>query len=475
MGTIVGKTETVLSWIEDFGRGARLMFALSVVLFCALMVEYVVFLNTEQIVDRERAATVEYLSTIRARLEGEVNSTLYLSRGMVSYVATHPDLTWNDFEPLAAEMLAVGQHIRNIGLAPDNIIQFIYPLAGNERALGMDYRNNEQQWPSVERAIAAGNTIVAGPVELVQGGQALIARTPIFIQDRSQINPGLPKYWGLTAVVIDISSFFGAAGIQNTNSEWNLAIRGKDGLGENGETFLGDAALFEQDGAITQVVSLPGGTWQLAAIPAAGWGASESPQIIVRTIGWLIALIFGVLVFLLLSLERRNRELALHDHLTQLPNRRLMYDRLYQLAALSDRSKFGFTLLYMDLNGFKPINDEFGHNMGDKVLVETGERLMALTRKSDTVARVGGDEFIVVLPGVTDLPTLDGVLRKLHDGIGQPMKFGDQELVVHASIGCARFPDDADDVDRLVNLADKNMYQDKPSRVTNLHVVDNDG
>lgn len=470
----MGKTDDILGFLEEFGRTARVLFAVAVTAFIVLITEYVVTLNTEQVINRERAATVEQLAAIRARIEGELNSTLYLGRGMISYVATHPGLTWNDFEPIAGEMVAVGNHIRNIALAPDNVIRFIFPLSGNERALGLDYAQNKEQWPAVERAIRMGGTVVAGPVNLIQGGQGLIARTPIYIKAEPHELLDKPKYWGLASIVIDIPELFQHAGLEERMGDLDIAIRGKDGLGGAGDIFFGNPALFDDPGSIKHLVSLPNGAWQMAARPLAGWGASEKPQFTVRAIGWAVALMFGVLVYLLLSLERRNRDLALHDPLTKLPNRRLMYDRLYQLAALSDRSQFGFALVYLDLNGFKPINDEYGHHMGDKVLIEIGERLMALTRKSDTVARMGGDEFVVVLPGVTDMSTMVGVLDKLNAGIMRPMKLADHELTVSASIGFARFPEDADDVERLVNLADKNMYQDKSERVANLRIINGD-
>jgi len=464
-------TDTILRRLEEFGRGARIVFALAVVVFVLAVTEYVAALSSEKAIDQERAGVLEQLSSIRARLEGEINSTLYLTRGMISYVATHPDLTWNDFEPLATEMVTAGRHIRNLALAPDNVIQFIYPLAGNERALGLDYRQNALQWPAVNRAISLGNTVVAGPLDLIQGGQGLIARTPIYVQDRAAYPIVPPRYWGLASIVMDTPSLFKSAGVSARAGGLSVAIRGKDGLGADGEVFLGNAQLFAAPDVMTQTITLPNGTWQMAAQPVAGWGALDHEPRMVRGIGILVALAFGALVYLLLSLERRNRDLALHDHLTKLPNRRLMFDRLNQLAALSDRSKFGFTLLYIDLDGFKPINDEYGHNVGDKVLIEVGERLMAQTRKSDTVARMGGDEFVILLPGVTDQGTLDGVLSKLKAELNRPIKLTDVEFVVHASIGFARFPEDADDVERLVNLADKNMYREKSTNVAQLRAV----
>jgi len=213
--------DSVLRWLEEFGRVSRVMFALAVVGFVLVVTQFVASLSREKAIDQERADVVEQLSLIRARLEGEINSTLYLTRGMISYVATHPELTWNDFEPMATEMVTTGRHIRNLALAPDNVIEFIYPLVGNERALGMNYRDNPQQWPAVKRAIELGNTIVAGPINLVQGGQGLIARSPIYIQDRTAYPAVPPVYWGMAAIVMDTPSLFNAAGV--CGGHWRYA------------------------------------------------------------------------------------------------------------------------------------------------------------------------------------------------------------------------------------------------------------
>lgn len=457
----MGSQNTILRWVETLGQGARVIFAISVVVFVLVITEIVASMSTANAIDEERIDVVEKLALIRARLEGELNSTLYLTRGMISYVATQPELTWSDFEPIAAEMVAAGRYIRNLALAPENVIRFVYPLAGNERALGMSYRENPQQWPAVKRAIELGDTVVAGPLDLVQGGRGIVARTPIFVQDRTVYPPKDRLYWGLAAIVIDADELFKASGVARRVGQLSVAVRGKDGKGAAGAVFLGDAGLFVNPDVVTQTVSLPNGTWQIAAIPMVGWGTRNGAAVVVRWVGIFVALIFGGLVYVLLTLERRNRALALHDQLTGLPNRRLMYDRLHQLAALWERSNAGFALLYLDLNEFKAINDQYGHQVGDTVLIEVSRRLLELTRRSDTVARVGGDEFIVLLPNLTDPDILAGVLTKLRAGLSKPIPSGNLDLNIHAAVGMARFPEDTHDADQLVHVADQNMYREK--------------
>ncbi|MEJ2622433.1 MAG: CHASE domain-containing protein, partial [Candidatus Thiodiazotropha sp.] len=141
-----------------------------------------------------------------------------------------------DFSQLVSEILTEGRNIRNIGLARNNIITHIFPLAGNESALGFEYRKNSSQWPAVKRAIDAKGTVVAGPVNLVQGGSAFIARTPIYTRNdiSGPLSQHKPSYWGMASIVIDIPSLFQSAGISQQSEGLSLALRGKDGLGDQG-------------------------------------------------------------------------------------------------------------------------------------------------------------------------------------------------------------------------------------------------
>lgn len=160
------------------------------------------------------------------------------------------------------------------------------------------------------------------------------------------------------------------------------------------------------------------------------------------------------------SVEQLSK-LAYHDALTSLPNRRLLDDRLAQAIKVARRGDEGLSLLFMDLDGFKPINDRHGHAVGDQVLQQVAARLEKAVRGGDTVARIGGDEFVVLLPGINRVSDVEEVARKLLSRLSMPVPVGELRLFVGASLGCARFPADGDDGDTLIRNADAAMYQAK--------------
>ncbi len=159
--------------------------------------------------------------------------------------------------------------------------------------------------------------------------------------------------------------------------------------------------------------------------------------------------------------ERTIMHLAYHDALTGLPNRMLFNDRLSVALSHAERNRTKIGLLLLDLDGFKEINDTYGHTVGDELLRRTGDRVRALLRKADTVARMGGDEFMLLLPSISRLEDTSGIADKVLEAIAQPVPLTGRVLHITASVGSAVFPDDGEDVDTLMRNVDQAMYRAK--------------
>jgi diguanylate cyclase (GGDEF)-like protein/PAS domain S-box-containing protein len=161
--------------------------------------------------------------------------------------------------------------------------------------------------------------------------------------------------------------------------------------------------------------------------------------------------------------EQRIQHLAHHDSLTGLPNRLLFNDRLGQAISLAKRDSHRFALFYLDLDRFKPVNDTLGHNVGDEVLRHAAERIRQQVRESDTVARVGGDEFTVILRDINSRENIVTVAEKIIAALAQPfhLEWQKQSVDIGTSIGIAIYPDDAENHQTLIKLADAAMYSAK--------------
>jgi len=291
----------------------------------------------ERFEQQNRAKVLAQLSTVRANLEKALNQRLFLTRGLVAYVSTvNPNLDQKTFERLTQVIIAEQLGIRSVVLYKDNTVSHIYPLQGNEAAVGFNPMSIPEEREAIERAIENRQTIVAGPVNLVgmtqisdicppdarriptnnsennqqsclvEGGVAFIARTPIFLTPPNQA-PESGSYWGLTGIILDQDTLFKEAGLLEKKSSIKYAIRGKDGLGEQGEVFFGDRAIFQQNPVLSSI-TLPNGSWELAAVPKKGW-ITHSPLS-----GWLgfggsvTAILAGGLVFVLVSAPTRLKK-----------------------------------------------------------------------------------------------------------------------------------------------------------------------
>lgn len=161
---------------------------------------------------------------------------------------------------------------------------------------------------------------------------------------------------------------------------------------------------------------------------------------------------------------------AHYDVLTRLPNRALLADRIKQALAQSQRSGEMLAICLMDLDGFKPVNDNYGHKAGDAVLQEVARRLQDSIRAGDTAARIGGDEFALVLGSIKSAEQCEATLRRLLDTIAQPLSFEGKAIRVSGSIGVALFPGDSKEPEQLLRHADQAMYKAKESGKNRFHI-----
>lgn len=424
------------------------------------LTEGVAHLAEERVHEQRSAAASLFLSGVRARLEGAVGLIETVSEQVANAVRQRPFLSAADFAAAAGEAREAVPLIRHFALAPDNVVTAVHPLPGNEAVLGLRYQDVPEQWVTLEEAREEARNVFAGPVDLVQGGKAFVLRIPIFVR-RLPYHPDFPmRYWGALSAVVEREALVQLAAMDENDLLLAVGWRSEQRTSA-GPLIAGSPEAFGP-GGIALPVRVPGGSWTLGARPL----AVAAPEVmLVRIAGWTVTALIGGLFFVALRAHRKAATLALRDHLTGLPNRRLLLERMEQLVALSDRTGMRFAVFYFDLDGFKPVNDRFGHRAGDHLLIEVGSRIQSVIRRSDTLARVGGDEFVLVSPETATEAEARHVIGRIRGTIAAPFTIEGQEVRLGTSVGCVIYPTDADTIHHLLEEADARMYADKAARV----------
>ncbi|WP_306142547.1 diguanylate cyclase [Roseibium sp. MMSF_3412] len=424
---------------------------------------YVGLLVRGELVYHHKSDVIAELSDIRAKLELEISRAVAHGLGLRDFLGEfqgdpfEPD----DFRNIATELLETNSSIRSIGIAPGNVLQAVYPLASNESAIGLDYRSNAAQWPAVEQAMRSREIVISGPVDLVQGGRALLIRIPVYPAGFTSQPLAERSYWGVATLVMDEDKLLSFAGILPVQDDLRVSVVSRADGGST-ETLLYGSEIPEESDPVAVPLVLPGAVaWELLAYPEGGWQSAGKQVWITQFVGSVLALVFSVMTFLLISEIYRARSIALHDPLTGLANRRLLEERMQQLAAMCERSGVGFEIFYLDLDAFKPVNDNYGHSVGDQLLIEIGQRLQNQTREYDTVARVGGDEFIVLTPGSMRQAEKETFTARLAERVNAVFEFSGTHIDIRASIGSASYPMDAATISDLLRIADGRMYAQK--------------
>jgi len=261
---------------------------------------YVERLNNEHYETRIHAEVRNRLTLVRDRLENNLNSDIQLVKGLISVITLEPELDQRNFEKVARVLFSGQTQLRNIGAAPDMVISLMYPLEGNEKAIGLDYRKIPSQFEAAEQARMTGKIVLAGPVNLVQGGRGFIARLPVYIPDGN----GRQRFWGIVSAVIDAEKLFQGSGLLDLDLPIEISIRGKDAKGPAGEVFFGRPDLFITSPELTEI-HLPYGSWQMAAIPHGGWPLTAKNVWILR-LGFILAALFVLGAFFVIGRALRQ-------------------------------------------------------------------------------------------------------------------------------------------------------------------------
>lgn len=240
-----------------------------------------------------RGNLADKTNEVRTLLEYELNSTLHLATGLVSYIQSKQGvLVAAEIDPWLTNLQERAQHIRNIGIAPSNKITYVYPLEGNQAALGLYYPDSKEQWPAVKTVIANRRPMLAGPIQLQQGGLGLIYRIPVFLNGET--------YWGLVSTVLNFDAIYSAIHTRAEQLGIKIAIKDRD---QNGEILFGDTDIIANN---ELNLSIPGRNWQMISSQK----HTDAPSLIntIRAGGWLITLAISLLFnSFLRSLAQQNQ------------------------------------------------------------------------------------------------------------------------------------------------------------------------
>ena len=218
-------------------------------------------------IQAQRASITAQMAVLRADLEGAVNGPIQLVRGLIATIETEPDMDQTRFTQLASRLIDNQRLLRNVAAAPNMIIQMMYPIVGNEQAIGLDYSRIAEQRDAALRVRDLGDLVLAGPVDLVQGGQGFIGRFPVYVPD----SDGALVFWGLVSAVMDLEVLYAQAGLDDA-LPFSVTLTGRDATGAQGLRFFGPE-LTPEDAPVLSNVQLPTGSWQIAALPHGGWQA----------------------------------------------------------------------------------------------------------------------------------------------------------------------------------------------------------
>jgi diguanylate cyclase (GGDEF) domain len=389
-----------------------------------------------------------------------VTKLLYKTQALASLVIQN-DGAVGDFDRVAATIID-DPSILNILLAPGGVVSDIFPMAGSERALGLDFFSDGPGNLEARLAKEQNKLFVGGPFTLVQGGEALVGRLPVWLPKAD----GSREFWGLVSVTLKYPDVLNGAGLDSLTRQGYIYEIWRINPDDNQRQIIAASGDINNNNLIfiEQHIKILNADWYFRIAPLPRWYEYADTWLMIM-VGLILSSLVAINIKSNEDLRRAKFELehmVLTDPLTRIFNRKGLFKKMEELIA----EKACFMLSYLDLNYFKQINDNYGHNRGDYVLGEFSRRILKHVDSSQLFARVSGDEFVLLHLD----PDPEKILR-FWDSVEQELKipvFHDKanhkDIYLSFSRGEVCFPDDALTTDELINLADQNMYEIKRIR-----------
>lgn len=363
------------------------------------------------------------------------------------------------------------------------------PYVGRNRApIGFDLLSDPVRRTAMEKARDSGTAAVSGKVHLVvdtdvDAPAGFSMYLPIYAQGQPRenvaqrrahlvgwvyasfhMNDFMASLYGSQAPGLSLAIYDGVV-----PGEASLLYRSEKGSGTRRESFQSAVSA-------TEYMVVAGRSWTLSLSTQeefeTRFGHGAQSVIVMAGIGLsvLLALLTWLMVTgraralrLAAGMTEELRHMAQHDALTHLPNRALFADRLNHELSRAKRHGGRFAIIFLDLDHFKSVNDKYGHSAGDQLLRQVADRLKSAVRKADTVARIGGDEFVLLMAELSEKESVLGLAEKIQDALREPFLIDGQALRISCSIGVAVYPQDGNDANALTKNADESMYRAKAS------------
>lgn len=397
----------------------------------------------------DRFVALNNLTTASSDIENEIKSAISYTDFFSLIISQNPNIKAKQLETFSSLALVNNKNIKSVQFAPNAIVKIVYPLKENQAALNHDLLNDPDRKIYAQKAIEKRVSVLQGPVLAKQGGYLLFNRKAIFYEENS-----IEKFWGLAVVAIDFEQIIESFRTKINSDKYDIAIRIKDE--KSVEYIFGDESIFSKD-SITRTIIFPEKNWEMALYPKSTWLDEQSIFKQINILYYFITLFIFTLLFFVIKNYTKNIDNAKKDPLTKTLNISSITKRINRMIL----AKKPFVFVVIDVNGFKGINDNLGHYIGDCVLIEISNSFTNILREKDYISRSGGDEFIICLDDSHSEILLSDILNRLKDEARKTIEIENYLLEISISIGYAQFPKDAKTFNDLYQLADKNMYQNK--------------